>query len=163
MRTSHSHPLQIAEARPGPGLGSIGITFCPGKKQPAAMSGSWDRDLGLDLDAIKAFGASALVTLIEDHEIETLGVPAIGEETVLRHMDWLHLPIADVSVPGQDFEEAWQVHGPGLRARLRDGFNVVVHCKGDLGRAGTIAARLLTELGRHPEDAIAQVRSDPKP
>lgn len=159
MRTSRSHPLQIAKASPSPGLGSIGITFCPGKKQPAAMSGSWDRDLGLDLDAVRDFGASALVTLIEDHEIEALGVTALREETIRRHMDWLHLPIADVSVPGREFEEAWQVHGPGLRARLRDGFNVVVHCKGGLGRAGTIAAQLMTELGAHPEEAIMQVRS----
>lgn len=74
-------------------------------------------------------------------------------------MDWLHLPIADVSVPGEDFERAWQVHGPGLRARLRDGFDTLVHCKGGLGRAGTIAARLLVELSAHPEVAIEQVRN----
>jgi ADP-ribosyl-[dinitrogen reductase] hydrolase len=62
-------------------------------------------------------------------------------------MDWLHLPIADVSVPGPDFEARWVEVGEGLRARLRDGFDVLVHCKGGLGRAGTIAARLLIELG----------------
>jgi len=159
MKTSLSHPLQIAEAKFGPDLGSIGITFCPGKKQPGALTGAWDRDLGIDLDAIDAFGASALLTLIEDHEISDLGVHDIGEETVLRHMEWLHLPIADVSVPGPAFEQAWKVHGPGLRARLRDGFNLVVHCKGGLGRAGTIAARLLVELGSDPAEAIDQVRA----
>jgi ADP-ribosyl-[dinitrogen reductase] hydrolase len=158
MRTSLSHPLHIAETSPGPGLGSIGITFCPGKKQPGALTGAWDRDLGIDLDAVNAFGAAALVTLIEDREISDLKVHGIGEETVLRHMDWLHLPITDVSVPGPDFEEAWQIHGPGLRARLRDGFNVVVHCKGGLGRAGTVAARLLIEMGTEPSEAISKVR-----
>jgi ADP-ribosyl-[dinitrogen reductase] hydrolase len=158
MRTSLSHPLQIAEVRPGVGHGRIGITFCPGKKQPGALTGAWDRDLGLDLDAIHAFGASALVTLIEDHEIADLKVHGIGEEVVRRHMDWLHLPIRDVSVPGPDFEQAWQAHGPGLRARLRDGFDVVVHCKGGLGRAGTIAARLLVELGMEPAQAMGEVR-----
>ena len=88
MRTSLSHPLQIAEVRPGAGHGRIGITFCPGKKQPGALTGAWDRDLGLDLDTIHAFGASALVTLIEDHEIADLAVHGIGEEVVRRHMDW---------------------------------------------------------------------------
>lgn len=159
MRTSLSHPLQIAEARPGSGLGSIGITFCPGKKQPGALTGAWDRDLGIDLDAISAFGAAAIVTLIEDHEINQLGVGGIGEEIARRHMDWLHMPIADVSVPGPEFEQAWEVHGPGLRARIRDGFNVVVHCKGGLGRAGTISARLLVELGTDAAEAIRQVRA----
>lgn len=159
MRTSLSHPLQIAAVSPGNGHGRIGITFCPGKKQPGALTGAWDRDLGLDLDAVHAFGASALVTLIEDHEIDDLMVHGIGEETGRRHMDWLHLPIRDVSVPGTEFEQLWQAHGPGLRARVRDGFDVVVHCKGGLGRAGTIAARLLVELGLEPAQAIHEVRT----
>lgn len=34
----------------------------------------------------------------------------------------------------------------------------MVHCKGGLGRAGTIAARLLVELGTDPSDAISKVR-----
>ena len=159
MRTSHTHPLQIASVEIEQGFGRNGITFCPGKKQPAAMTGGWKRDLGLDLDAVSKFGTAALITLVEQHEIDDLQVSSIGEETLRRHMQWLHLPIRDVSVPGPDFEAAWQVHGPGLRARLRDGFNVVVHCKGGLGRAGTIAARLLVELGIEPDEAVARVRA----
>jgi ADP-ribosyl-[dinitrogen reductase] hydrolase len=159
MRTSHSHPLQIAIVQAQAGQGQIGITFCPGKKQSDAMTGAWNRDLSLDLDAVRAFNAAALISLIEHHEIEALGVSELGTEALSRHMDWLHLPIADVSVPGPEFERAWQVHGPGLRARIRDGFNVVVHCKGGLGRAGTIAARLLIELGVGPRDAVQRVRS----
>lgn len=41
---------------------------------------------------------------------------------------------------------------------LRDGFNVVVHCKGGLGRAGMIAADLLVRLGVPREVAIDRVR-----
>ena len=37
--------------------------------------------------------------------------------------------------------------------------DVLVHCRGGLGRAGTIAARLLIELGMEPTKAIASVRS----
>ena len=158
MRTSHTHPLQIASVATQPNFGRIGITFCPGKKQATALTGGWDRDLGMDLDAIEAFGTSALVTLIEQHEIESLDVIGIGHETLKRHMDWLHMPVRDVSIPGQEFEAAWQLHGPGLRSRLRAGFNIVVHCKGGLGRAGMIAARLLVELGTNPDDAIKEVR-----
>ncbi|WP_242653526.1 ADP-ribosylglycohydrolase family protein [Sphingomonas jatrophae] len=139
-------------------MGRIGITFCPGKKQPRAMTGAWDRDLGVDLDAVRAWGASAVVTLVEAHELEALGVNNLGQEVVGRHMDWLHLPIEDVSVPGPDFEAAWVRVGEGLRARIRDGFDVVAHCKGGLGRAGTIAARLLIELGVTPNVAISLVR-----
>lgn len=159
MRTSLSHPLQIAEVKPGPGLGSIGITFCPGKKQPAAMTGGWDRDLELDLDAIRDWKAAAVVTPVEPHELHELAVPHLGEEVQRRHMAWHHLPIRDVSTPCERFEAQWTEVGPALRHRLRSGFNVVVHCKGGLGRAGTIGARLLVELGWHPADAISAVRS----
>lgn len=159
MRTSITHPLQIAEIRPAPGYGMVGITFCPGKKQKDAMTGGWNRDLGVDLDAIAAWGAAAIVTLIEDHELTALRVAEIGQMTRQRHMEWVHLPIRDVSVPNASFESAWRDAGETLRARLRAGFNVLVHCKGGLGRAGTVGARLLIELGMAPADAIAAVRA----
>ncbi|MDO6588144.1 ADP-ribosylglycohydrolase family protein [Salipiger sp. 1_MG-2023] len=159
MRTSQSHPLQIAAVRSDALPGRIGITFCPGKIQPGAMSGSWNRDLGLDLDAIAAWGATAVVTLVEDHELQTLQVPRLGAEVAARHMSWFHLPIPDVSVPDAAFEARWETVGRDLCDRLRAGFDVVVHCKGGLGRAGTIAARMLIELGDTPDDAIAKVRT----
>ncbi len=159
LRTSISDPLQIATVELGPGLGRIGITFCPGKQQRDAMTGQWSRDLCVDADAIRDWGASVVVTLIEDHEFKALKVSDLGLELTGRHMDWLHLPIVDASVPSTEFEQAWCDYGEGLRARLRDGFDVVVHCKGGLGRAGTIAARLMIELGTRPHDAITAVRT----
>jgi ADP-ribosyl-[dinitrogen reductase] hydrolase len=158
MRTSISHPLQIAAVSAGANYGLVGLTFCPGKKQPSAVTGAWDRDLGLDLDAVAAWNAAAVVTLLEPHELTHLGVDGLGAAVRARHIAWYHLPIRDVDVPDAEFERAWGQVGPGLRARLRDGANVLVHCKGGLGRAGMIAARLLIELGMAPDEAIAQVR-----
>lgn len=158
LRTSHTHPLQIAEVRARADFGRVGITFCPGKKQPSAATGAWDRDLGLDLDAVRDWGAAAVLTLVEEHELRDLKVERLGDEVRARHMAWLHAPIRDVSVPTAEFEAAWVDVGRDLRGRLQAGFDVVVHCKGGLGRAGTIAARLLVELGTEPEAAIAAVR-----
>lgn len=157
-RTSSSHPLQIAFVQTRDNGGRIGITFCPGKKQHDALTGAWDRDLCVDLDAIQASGAAAVVSLIEPSEFQSLGVDRLGEEVRARHMDWFHLPIADVSIPGPLFEQEWTTIGANLRSRLRQGFDIVVHCKGGLGRAGMIAARLLVELGTEPRAAIEQVR-----
>src|SRR5690348_12060025 len=107
IRTSHTHPLQIAEVRAGPEMGRIGITLCPGKHQNDAWTGSWQRDLDMDVDAIARWGAAAVVTLVEDHELSTLKVEALGEAVADRHMTWVHLPIVDVSAPCQRFERAW--------------------------------------------------------
>lgn len=157
-RTSLTHPLQIAEVTAPGNEGRIGITFCPGKKQPAAMSGAWDRDLELDLDAIREWGASTVITLIEPHEMATLKVQAIAAETEARDMAWLHMPITDISAPDHRFDAAWAREGQGLMAAIRAGARVLVHCKGGLGRAGTIAALMLVELGADPDDAIRAVR-----
>ena len=44
--------------------------------------------------------------------------------------------------------------------RMERGQNVVVHCRGGLGRTGTLAACVLVALGRHSADeAIAAVRA----
>jgi ADP-ribosyl-[dinitrogen reductase] hydrolase len=158
MRTSITHPLQIAEVSAGEGRGKVGLTFCPGKKQPSALTGAWDRDLLVDVAAIDSWNAAAVVTLVEDHELVSLGVAELGGAMRDAHMAWHHLPIADVSTPGAAFEDAWHEAGAQLRDVLRSGSNVLVHCKGGLGRAGTIASRLLIELGMDPEIAAATVR-----
>jgi ADP-ribosyl-[dinitrogen reductase] hydrolase len=157
-RTSKTHPIMIAEICAFAGMGTVGLTLCPGKKQTGALTGAWDRDLGLDLDAVEAWNAAAVVTLVEGHELDRLKVPQLGAEVLARHIDWYHLPIRDRGVPDIEFEQAWDRVGEGLRARLRAGFNVLVHCMGGLGRAGTIASRLLVELGWDPGEAVKQVR-----
>lgn len=157
-RTSHTHPLQIAEVRASPSHGRIGITFCPGKRDQWAATGAWARDLGVDLDAIAAWGARLVLTLVEPAELLSLRVPQLGHEVHRRGILWHHLPIADFSVPCQDFERQWLTQGQEIRTLLRGGEDVLVHCKGGLGRAGMIAARLLVELGVEAEQAIRDVR-----
>nr|WP_232023915.1 cyclin-dependent kinase inhibitor 3 family protein [Sulfurivermis fontis] len=158
VRTSHTHPLQIAEVRASPSHGRIGITFCPGKHDRFAHTGAWERDLGLDLDVIAAWGARRVLTLVESAELVELKVPQLGHEIRQRGIEWRHLPIADYSVPGAAFEQQWLTEGREIRTLLRNGQHVLVHCKGGLGRAGMIAARLLVELGMEPGEAIRSVR-----
>jgi protein-tyrosine phosphatase len=122
------------------------------------MTGAWDRDLAIDLDAIRGWGATAVVTLLEPHEMKLLKVERLGEEVLSRHMEWFHLPIVDVSIPDARFEKEWRSAGERLRSLLRSGRDVLVHCRGGLGRAGTIGARLLVELGMDATTAIARVR-----
>jgi protein tyrosine phosphatase (PTP) superfamily phosphohydrolase (DUF442 family) len=157
-RTSQTHPLQIAEVRASPSHGRIGITFCPGKHDLAASTGIWARDLDADLGVIAAWGACLVLTLAEPAELVALKVPHLGSEIRRRGLEWRHLPIQDYSVPGEAFEQQWETQGREIRALLRNGSDVLVHCKGGLGRAGMIAARLLAELGMPPDEAVREVR-----
>jgi len=158
VKTSESHPLRIDCVRPKEGFGRIGITLCPGKTYPYGLAGNWKRDLNLDLDRAQEWGATAVVSLITLEEIQDLKVPGFSRAVADRHMEWWHLPIPDGQPPDADFERAWRVAGPAIRDRLRLGFDVLVHCKGGLGRAGTVAARLLVEFGESPSKAIDRVR-----
>lgn len=157
IRTSQTHPLRIAEVRAAPGLGRIGITFCPGRHD-RDTDHVWARGLGSDLDAIRDWGARLVLTLVEPAELLALKVPDLGAEVRARGMEWCHLPIADFQTPSDDFERDWQQRGREVRLLLRGGRDILVHCRGGLGRSGMIAARLLAELGVDPESAISRVR-----
>jgi ADP-ribosylglycohydrolase/protein-tyrosine phosphatase len=161
VRTSQSHPLKIGTVEMRVAPGRVGITFCPGKTQLSAMTGAWQRDLDIDLQAIRAWGASHLLTLIEAHEVEALGVAALGAKAEVCGMAWHHLPITDGGTPDARFDQQWRDTGPLLLNALKQGQSVVVHCKGGLGRAGIIAARLLVEIGEcsAADEAIERVRT----
>jgi Swiss Army Knife protein, DSP-PTPase phosphatase domain len=155
MKTSLTDPLRIAAVSPPDMLGRIGLTLCPGKKDPGR---DWDRDLDIDLAVVREWGAEIVVTLVERHELDLLDV-ALLPQAVARHgMRWVHLPIRDAWVPDGQFEARWLANGPQLRRVLRRGSSILIHCRGGLGRAGMIAARLLVELGMDARSAIEAVR-----
>jgi ADP-ribosyl-[dinitrogen reductase] hydrolase len=157
IRTSESHPLQIGSIPVG--AGHLGLTFCPGKKGQSMYGPAWSRDLEADLERIEAWGAAAVVTLMETHEFDMLGVPTLGEAVRARGLEWCHFPILDVSVPTPEAMTRWAEVSARLHALLDEGRGVVVHCRGGLGRAGTMAALLLVERGWAGADAISEVRT----
>ena len=123
------------------------------------MSGPWERDLAVDVRAVRDWGASAVVTLVQPEELAFLEVEGLGAAVREQGMEWLHLPIPDGGVPDDAFETAWWSVGPRLRKKLTDGGRVLLHCRGGLGRTGVIAARLLVEAGVAPQEAIDMVRA----
>lgn len=155
--TSHSNPLRIDSVMIPGRNGEIGMTFCPGKKQIGVM-GYHNRDLAADLNAIQAWGAEVLVSLIEEHEYLKAGV---GDFEARMPDDVLHLklPIPDASIPSAAWEHHWETEGSLVRSVLRRGGKICVHCMGGLGRTGMVAARLLVEFGVHPEEAIRMIRT----
>lgn len=156
-RTSITDPLMIDAMPCGNGL--VGMTLCPGKHGPSVFGSRWERDLAPDLRAVADWGATALVSLIESPEMSMLGVSNLGDAAEEAGMDWHHLPIKDLNAPDERFERRWTYSVHVLRRKLRAGERVVLHCRGGLGRTGTVAARLAIELGEAPAAALKRVRA----
>ncbi|GAB3740012.1 cyclin-dependent kinase inhibitor 3 family protein [Silanimonas algicola] len=158
-KTSQSHPLRI-DTLPF-GSGKIGLTFCPGKRQSNALNGVWDRDLAMDLDVMADWGCNEVMTLVEPWELEELCVPNLGAAIAARGWRWHHWPILDGDPPDHRLLHRWTSEEEALRRRLRTGGRLLIHCKGGLGRAGTVATMLLAmeEPDASIESLMAKVRS----
>jgi hypothetical protein len=128
--------------------GRLGITLCPGR-------GDRKRDLDVDLGAVKAAGATHLVTLTTDREMESLGVADLPDRARALGIDTRRLPIVDGRVPEV---AAGARLARELGALVRGGAKVVIHCRGGLGRSGTVAALALRELGLSADEALIRVR-----
>ena len=152
-----SGPLRIAEV-PMPVSGSLGISHCPGRNRIDSAGCQWKRNLRDDLRDLMAWGASAVLTLVEDCEFARLGVPEFATEIRRTGLVWYHMAIPDMSTPGTAFEQAWSRDGARIIGSLRAGQRLLVHCAGGLGRSGMVAAKLLTALGAPADHAIAAVR-----
>ena len=105
-----------------------------------------------------AWGAGAVLSLVEAHEFARLGVPEFAAEIRKTPLVWYHMPIRDMSPPGEAFHAAWSQDGPRVIQSLRAGEGLVVHCAGGLGRSGMVAAKILASLGESANHAVATVR-----
>lgn len=160
IRTGQTHPLRIATIPVGESGGAIGVTFAPGKRQIAAMTGIWERDLATDLAAIRQWGARDLITLLEPHEFEELAIPDLPAQASAHDLRWYGLPITDGAAPDHRFLDRWITLGSQLVSEIGSGVRVVVHCKGGVGRAGTVACLLLlARAAGDADDAMRQVRA----
>jgi ADP-ribosyl-[dinitrogen reductase] hydrolase len=125
----------------------------------AGLLDDYGDSLSDDLQRIKSWGAAALVTLLDDSELKTLGVLRLGEKVCSLDMVWLHLPFRNRGNPDSEFVEIWRKVVPGLCKLLRNGQHVVMHCREGVNRTGLAAACLLIELGLPAREAVRTVRN----
>ena len=156
-RTSEDSPLRVALVPSAlhRGRGTLGLTFAPGKKH-IGLEATWDRDLATDLRRLReVYGTDLLVSLIEDAELSLLGIDGLFERAREHGIKTLRLPIPDGGVPANARTLASIVRQ--VASALQAGFNVVVHCRGGLGRAGLVTASILVGHGVDPQQAMAEV------
>jgi protein-tyrosine phosphatase len=128
--------------------GRLGITLCPGRRDRK-------RSLAADLAALAAAGTTHLISLVTPHELVTLGIADLPDRVSALGIAHRHVAIADGQIP--DAAVAVRLTADVV-ALLRGGARVVVHCRGGLGRSGTVAALALRELGLSADEALLRVR-----
>jgi protein-tyrosine phosphatase len=159
--TSETDPIQV-DFLPDDEAGTpgrLGMTFAPGM-WAGSMGGRWERDLAADMRALEEeYETDVLVSLMEDHEYHGYQIPELLEKDNIGGIEILRFAIKDMGVPQEAESERFWTFVKDVVQRLEQGHNVVVHCRGGLGRTGTLAACVLVALGRHTADeAIATVR-----
>lgn len=159
-RTSESHPINVdfVTVPNNPSI-KFGMTFCPGKVQLDAFTGSWFRDLKIDLLRIRdVFNVQRLVCCLEQHELEALKVESIEKHCLKAGLELFFIPIPDGGTPFKESVLGFQQALPRLlESKAENGFTGIF-CKGGLGRTGLITASLLREYGVNHKDAVQLVR-----
>lgn len=166
-RTSVTDPLYVSWVVAPPGVrkpasarraedppGALGVTFLPGKRAPSMFGAPWHRSLRADLARLAEEEVSLLVSLVEDDELVRFGAGALVSAAAAYGIRVLRAPIVDGQAP-----QALDTVVAEIVGELQTGRRVVVHCRGGLGRAGTVAACVLVALGRPADVALAEVRS----
>ncbi|MFA0678044.1 phosphatase, partial [Vibrio sp. 10N.222.51.A6] len=82
MTNSQVHPTWQLDLE----TGALVLTPCPGTK---------DADLDASLTQLKAQGVEAIVTALDDHELASKDVAALGEKTRALGMQWFQIEIED--------------------------------------------------------------------
>lgn len=130
--------------------GRLSISICPGKKDER-----WNRNLELDLLAIKNNGIKVIVCMIEWSEMTLLNITEYPRRAQELGFIFYHLPTKDRRAP---LDKEVNCIIPIIVQHLSNGDNVLVRCRGGLGRAGTICSCCLTHFGYDGVGAIELVR-----
>lgn len=151
IRTSKTHPIEIdwLDALP------VGLTLAPGVRDKSSYGHFWRRDLDADLAALHAKGATALACLLEDHELAQYEIEALVPKAEAAGLRVLRLPIVDTRVPTS--LDAVEPLLDEIEAIVAAGGRVVIHCRGGLGRTGTIAGCYLARRGYGYNEAFAML------
>ena len=140
--------------------GKILITSFPGLDENGIFQ---ELTFQTQLNILQKNNCSSITSFVGNKEFNKLCNKKQFIENIYKHnIKWYHLPISDLSAPDSEFKYQWQIKKVLLKKELIADKNIVLHCWGGKGRAGTIAAILLIEFGENKIEAINIVRAKRK-
>lgn len=139
---------------PTPASGRIGLASMPGM-----LEGRYRPDrLNRDLDALRDWGAAAVLSLMEPSEVEGLAVEQLSYGLRDRGIGFLHVPLPPDEMPDGRLDHEWERLRDRLASALAHGQRLVVQCLDGRGRSGIATARLLIDTGCDAEEALDALR-----
>jgi protein-tyrosine phosphatase len=131
------------------GGGTIGVCRLPGR------SGT----LAADVALLAKWMPAVVVSLTELSEMVELGAAQLPSLLASHGVQWVHFSIRDFDVPTDVVAAEWPALSAWLHHALDQGQNVLLHCRGGLGRSGMVALRLMVERGEEEASALAHLRA----
>lgn len=153
MKTSSSHPLEINFVTHSVlGKSRIGMTMCPGRNKKDHR-----RNLQMDIAALLQVGTQVLVTLVQQHELDSMKISDMMTRVRAAGIEVIHAPIKDKWIPSRlgILVELVDL----IAARVKQGKCITVHCNGGKGRTGLVVAATLVLLGLEPGPSTDLIRS----
>lgn len=115
------------------------------------------RQLYDEIRELKKGGVDTIVSLLEEEQVEMLGLADEGRLASAMGMEFLYHPLPDHSLPSD--EDAFRAFVSELADRLREGERIGIHCLGSIGRATLAAACALVHLGWDPHGALVAIEN----
>lgn len=105
-------------------------------------SGEW---IDEEFDAIKAFGISRVVSLLEAPEAYSVGLSKEHQYCRDRELDFVQYEIKDRGIPVSEKEFLTFIQT--LHTSISEGQDTVIHCRAGIGRTGIVAAAIFIKNG----------------
>jgi protein-tyrosine phosphatase len=126
-----------------PWLGRIAI-------MPRPRGGDWLED---EVSGWRNAGVHVVLSLLTPEEVEELDLMREGDLCRREGLEFLSFPIEDRQVPTS--RNTVETLIESLARKLQEGKNVAIHCRQGVGRAGLVAASVLS-LGGDSVDQVLQ-------
>ena len=131
--------------------GRLGMCRCPGSHGGVSLR--------VEVPALAAEGATHVLSLVEDCELESLTGEGLFETIEGCGMTSLRWPFRDGDTPGED----WPERLLALWSALSDGAHLIVHCMAGMNRTGVIVCMLLGMAGMRSDAAVELLRETRHP
>lgn len=110
-----------------------------------------------EMRRMRANGVETVISMLQPHEAEWLGLCAEQAAAERVGMEFLSFPIQDTQVPAN--VGAFRGFVADVARRLGEGEHVGVHCRGCIGRATILSACVLIKLGWNAADALEAIEN----